>query len=164
MDSRIRVFSLYDELEENQGYIPRKDMICIPIGLPSADHEIAHMVEMNNPKRWTLPDWGMPHPAVGYKANKNFFQALSREIRVRAIQAHITGKSNPHFPKNHCGWEHEIAPRLHFGRFKCPQDVFDWASGMWQKTHNAWSLDRIRHEWEIRLNHIRNWMEIKAAA
>lgn len=165
MDDRIRVFQLYDELEETQGYIPRKDMICIPVGLPSADHEIAHMLEMRTPERWVLPDWGMKHPNDGYKSPKDFFASLSREIRVRAIQAHINPScSDPDFPKGHVHWEGEATSRLHFGRFKCPQDIYDWGHDLWVKTHMAWSRDRIRHEWEVRLNYIRNWMETKAAA
>lgn len=165
MDSRIRIFELYDELEEDMGYIPRKDMICIPYVLPSADHEIAHMVEMKNPERWTLPDLGMRHPRLGMKTAEGIFAALAREVRVRAIQSHMTPSlNNPRFPEKHPYWEDEVTKRLPFGRFKSPETLFDWAENLYKRTHSAWNLDRIRHEWEIRINHIQNWMETKVAA
>lgn len=166
MEPRIKVYSLFGDAdpEMNQGYIPEKHQLLFPIGIPGAAHEIAHMVEMRNPDRWTKVDWGMVSPKKnkGYskwQSTGGLFAALTREIRVRAIQQHINSEmpypsimDNPH-------WNDLVCDRLHFGRFKSRKDVLDWSNDLKNKTYNAWSLDRIRHEWEVRLNHIRNWME-----
>lgn len=163
MDSRIRVFGFFDDLESNHGFIIRKDMICIPTGLPSADHEIAHMVEMTNRSRWTLHDWGINIHEP--KTQKGLFAAISRETRVRAIQRHMTPNIPRFAPLNnvHC-WEPWVKENIPFGKFKTYQDVENWVVDMHDKTYAAWSLDRIRYEWEVRINHIRDWMETKAAA
>jgi hypothetical protein len=163
MDSRIRLFELFDELESDHGFLPCKDMICIPIALPSADHEIAHMVEMTNPKRWTLPDWGINIHEP--RTQKGLFASLSRETRVRAIQRHITPAIPNYAPlSNYHFWEPMVKKNVPFGRFKTYEEVYSWVIDLHEKTYAAWSLERIRHEWEIRLNHIQNWMETKAAA
>ncbi len=163
MDSRIRLFTLADELiEMGAGFIPRKDMICIATGLPAASHEIAHMVEMTNPKRWTIQDWGMKLHVDSFSA-RGFFAALSRETRVRAIQRHMDPTIPVGAPLNNpfCWVRRDVLP---FGRFKTYEDVIAWVKDLHEKTYAAWSLDRIRHEWEIRINYIRHWMETKEAA
>lgn len=39
------------------------------------------------------------------------------------------------------------------------KDVKCWMDHLRERTYQAWSLDRIDHEWKVRLDHIRNWME-----
>src|SRR5271165_4202785 len=59
MDARFRVFDLYDEVSPDKGFFVTKQFIFMPICIPRAEHEISHMVELNNIKRMLLPDWGM---------------------------------------------------------------------------------------------------------
>ncbi len=168
MDSRIQVYNFFGDLEEDFGYLPKKTGLFFPVGVPSAEHDIAHMVEMSNKKRWTIADWGMPSPKNnnGYSEWKSFggfFAALSREIRVRAIQLHLIPEygqretlmnifANPF-------WFEMVNKHLPFGRFNSYEDVISWMIDLRDKTRFAWSPERIRHEWIIRLDHIRNWME-----
>lgn len=99
LEPRLRVFGFADEPQENIGenyaYIPRKDLILFPVGLPAVEHEIAHMVEMVDLKRVILPDWGLAS-SLNSSAWKNepikmsmLIAAASREARVRAIQTHF---------------------------------------------------------------------------
>jgi hypothetical protein len=126
-------------------------------------------VELRNPIRWTIPDWGMPRFDLDNIKSGPFFAALSREIRTRAIQLHISVfeseqeklRSTAYDQFNNPWWRGQAFKRLHFGKFKCPQDLTNWMCDLRERTYNAWSVDRIRYEWEIRLNHIRHWMETK---
>lgn len=168
MDSRIRIYDFADEIYESplKAYFIENEHIYIPCVLPAAEHEIAHMVEMKNPKRWTLPDWGMEfHTKFTDDAGKRlFFAALTRETRVRAIQRHLT-KSEWSPITEHIAWGGaSIETRLPFGRFSTFKDVEMWSMDVHAKTYNAWSVDRIEHEWKIRLAHIQNFMETKVAA
>jgi hypothetical protein len=166
MDERIRIFSLDADMDDDKSfYIPRKDMILIPYDLPNLDHEVAHMVEMTNLDRCLLSDWGMKHNGSQFFKNKApFFAALAREARVAAIQRHMRPDLNTMRPLSNPYWMDEAVKNVPFGRFKSYEDVMYWVMDINYKTYAAWSLDRIRHEWQIRLNHIQNWMEIKVAA
>jgi hypothetical protein len=168
MEPRIRVHAMADDVEENKFMFVTKTNFHIPHGFPPIEHEIAHMVEMKDPARWTLPDLGMAIFPKGDPSPKMMFAAMAREIRVRAIQLHLIPEDQ-YSDGNHRtlfnilnnehawgGWARTMTP---FGRFKNYQDVWDWANGMRERTFNAWNKDRIVHEWKIRLNHIQNWME-----
>lgn len=165
MDSRIRVCPFYGDVEEDKGFFVTKDNIFIPHVLPKVEHDIAHLVELKNSKRWTMTDWGMPRFEKDIIKPGPFFAALSREVRTRAIQLHMEPKAmgnendttynqlaNPY-------WYDMTKKLLPFGRFKSMQDVGCWLGHQRECTYKAWCLDRIVHEWSVRLNHIRNWME-----
>lgn len=166
IDERIRVYNMITDniFGDDMYYVPTKEHLYIPIGFPAVEHEVGHMVEMNSLDRCLLPDWGMqvkgfvggkvkvPRPAA-------YFRALARECRVRAIQHVMDPNSLAIFPRDHIFWGHESDKYLHFGRFKSPRDVHEWGQDLFDKTYAAWNLDRIRHEWQARLNHIQNWME-----
>jgi hypothetical protein len=172
MDPRIKDYSFYEDVEEKVGYIPTKKQIMFPVDFPRGTHQISHIVEMNNFSRLTKKDWGMKTPEIhqkGWQSPGGFFAAMARKIRVRAIELHMQPKDN--HPKstmynitNNPYWDEESRARLHFGRFKSPKDIKHWSNDLREKTSNAWSLDRIRHEWEIRLDYLRDWMESKKAA
>jgi hypothetical protein len=84
MDQRIQVYSLYGDLEEDVGYIPRKTGLFFPVGIPSAEHEIAHMVEMRNKERWTMTDFGFSKSNDEWKSTKNLFaEFISPEIGIQ---------------------------------------------------------------------------------
>lgn len=174
MEPRIRVFGFADEPQENIGenytYIPRKDVILFSMGLPTAEHEIAHMVEMSDINRVTLPDWGLASTLNSdvWKNERTIkmstvIAAASRETRVRAIQAHLLPSSIKYRPmSSHHYWGDEVGDRFKkesFGRFKSPQDYKNWIDDLEMKTFMAWSPERIENEWIKRLNYIQNWME-----
>lgn len=166
LDSRIRINE--DAFLDDKFFFVTKQHIYVPHGIPSIEHEIAHAVEMRNKDRWLLPDWGL---AFGTKWNDNItprimFASMAREIRVRAIQLHMfPDKLNDaqstavNILNNEYAWGHWARMMVPFGRFRCYQDVWDWAADLREKTYKAWSLERIAHEWKIRLTHMQEWME-----
>jgi hypothetical protein len=161
-EPRIRLTTMPCEFEPAHkfSFFMTANEIVMPHGLPHVAHEIAHAVEMRNSKRWLLPDWGTVLFAETGKrrpTNAGFFAALARECRVRAIQSHMHQPFRELY--NHPSWGGEAKKRLHFGRFKCPKDIVDWLHDMHERTYRQWSLDRIAHEWQIRLDAMRHCME-----
>ena len=165
MEDRIKVYKLYGDVEDDKGFFITKNNIFIPYQLPKIEHDIAHLLELRNSKRWTMVDWGMPRFNDDTIKSGPFFAALCREARTRAIQLHLEPKAmgdetsttfnqlaNPY-------WASMTERFLPYGRFKSMQDVKCWMGDMRERTYNAWCLDRITHEWKVRLNHIQNWME-----
>jgi hypothetical protein len=158
--------------DDQQIFVVTKDVIYMPTDLPTTEHEIAHAVEMTDQKRWLLPDWGL---RFGKDWNQKLtpskmFASMSREIRVRAIQLHmVPGELNNKYSSmvnilnNQHAWGSWAKKYTPFGRFKNAQDVKDWVDDLREKTYNAWSLERIKHEWKIRLTHMQEYMETKAA-
>jgi hypothetical protein len=169
MEPRFRVYALADEMFDvrpDHAYYPTKEHLYLPVIIPALSHEIAHMVEMRDPVRWTLPDWGFPGLSVlrsGFRSDAGFYVALAREARVCAIERHMQPTRGNKAPIDNEGthWEWEAKRRLLFGRFRKYDDVLDWVKAIHESTYAAWGLDRIRHEWEVRLNHIREWMETR---
>jgi hypothetical protein len=167
MDSRIRLHSLLDDLDDEKFFFISQRYIHIPYGFPPIEHELAHMVEMKNKERWTLPDLGMAtFTDLDKVSPAGFFAGFAREIRVRAIQTHMMpeelnnkGGSIYNILNNQITWGDYAERNSPFGRFKSYTDVETWALDMRERTYKAWSLDRIEHEWRIRLTHIRNHME-----
>ncbi len=152
---------------DGQYYIPRKDFIIFPCQLfQIEDHDLAHMVEMNNFQRLLKPDWGMKTFSDHSPSNKGFFAALSREIRVRTISLILRGREKDHDPAdtsyiifNNSYWRAESESRIPFGKFKSFKDVQEWAEYLRDTTLSHWSLDRIESEWFRRMDFISNWME-----
>ncbi len=141
-------------------YYPAKQFIYMGCNLPMIEHEIAHMVEMNNLSRIFLPDWGMKAFCDSDKlTSKELFAAMARETRVRAIVNILEGNGFKPF-NNHGSWHHSLLKgHLPFGRFKDDKEVRQWCSDMGLSTYNAWSKERIHHEWMRRIELIRNWQE-----
>lgn len=167
-DPRIRFRSLVEHDNYKFFYVT-KEYIHIPCDLPAVEHEIAHAVEMKNKDRWLLPDWGL---SFGNKwENKltpgKMFAAMAREIRVRAIQLRMMPEefNNSHSTAlnilNNPAWNDWAKMMTPFGRFKSYGDVRDWSNDLRDRTYNAWSIDRIAHEWKIRLIHMQEYMETK---
>lgn len=165
MESRIRVYNLYGDVEDNKGFFVTKSHIFLPYQLPKIEHDVSHLLELRNPKRWTMVDWGMPRFNDNTIKCSPFFAALSRETRTRAIQLHFEPeaigdeKSTTFNQLANSYWLDMTQRFLPFGRFKCMKDVHCWMGELRDRTYQAWSLDRIDHEWKVRLNHIQNWME-----
>lgn len=169
-----------DVFNDEKMFVVTKDIIHIPYILPAVEHEIAHAVEMTDKSRWLLPDWGMkmepfksdslsflPFMKIKRLTPRMMFAAMSREVRVRAIQLHMLPESEHNNKKSSLynilnnivwgDWAKEMVP---FGRrFKTYQDVNAWVNDLREKTFRAWSKDRIIHEWSIRLNYYQEWME-----
>jgi hypothetical protein len=156
---------MYGDVDEDKGFFVTKSNIFIPYVLPKVEHDIAHMVELRNPKRWTMADWGMPRFDDHNIKPGPFFAALSREARTRAIQLYMEPEAvgnEKHTTFNQLAnpyWKDMAKSLLPFGRFHSMKDVECWMGDLRERTYRAWSLDRIVHEWTVRLNHIQNWME-----
>lgn len=167
MEPRIRLYPLHGDVSRDCGFIVRPDHIFIPWAQPAVEHEIAHLVELTASRRWTMTDWGMPRFEVGDIFAPRFFAALARETRVRALQRYMMTFKNEQelhdsWVWNQCNnpyWAEMVRRSLPFGRFRDYQDVQMWIRDLHEKVYKSWSQDRIRHEWMIRLDHFRNWME-----
>lgn len=169
MESRFRLgdniinhnrdLAVIDNPTQGIAYWVTKENIFTYFSLPRISHEIAHLLEMKNSKRWVLPDFGIKFPFNHTHKNKSiFFTALARETRVIAIESVLS--SNSKSILDNSSWK--IDKRyLPFGRFNKKSDLKDWIIDLHTKTVNAWSHDRIYHEWAIRLDYIKNWMETK---
>ncbi len=149
MFPRVRLHPIYDD--RFGGYSLHHGTVHMATAVPSTSHEIAHMVEMKDPKRWTLKDWGMP------LAIRSFgIPLLARECRVRAIQFYMGGQRQI--------YENEFvfdAVKYPIAKFKGRAELLEWLQAMEERTKKAWSVDRIEDEWRVRVNHIRNYMETK---
>lgn len=187
MDSRIYVYpdkmkyifngSMVDAFKFGM-YKPTKEKIYIPGVFPRTSHQIAHMVEMTNYSRCLQIEWGMGKHSFNKDINyidndvevhvsanaSKFFAALSREVRVRAIEGHMcvdAWNKGSRALKNIFDNKSWVPNNsfLPFGRFKEQKDVQTWVDDLCEKTYNAWGLDRIEDEWCKKLNYIRDWME-----
>jgi hypothetical protein len=177
LEPRIRVHSfeliegsykMSKDREHKQAifYAVSKDHIHIPYSFPDEAHEVAHMVEMRDPSRWTLPDWGLKLDGNLESIDRQVFAWMAREVRVRAIQLHMMGADKPKIShptlynilNNGC-WKDSAQRNLSYGRFKTMKDVEDWVLDLREKTFNDWSKDRIITEWVKRLDYIRDEME-----
>lgn len=170
MDQRIRMNEFFGDVESDKGYFITKNTIHIPYNLPAIQHDIAHLLEMRDCRRWTIPDWGMPRFEKESMPKTCVFAALARETRTRAIQLHLTRfsceeaklSSFAFNQLNNPYWKKLVISCLPFGRFKEYREVNDWVCYMRERTYQAWSLDRIHFVWMNRLEHIQNWMETSA--
>lgn len=146
----------------NQAYFPTKNAIYITTGLPSLSHETAHMVEMNDYSRLLQGDWGLWSKRA---SPKGLVCAIARESRVRGIESHMSTYRNIDNLINSSGGVgllcDMLKPSLPFGRFKDIAEVRQWAVSIFESTRSQWDLERIRHEWDLRADYIRNWQETK---
>jgi hypothetical protein len=171
-ESRIRLYPLTGLVDAKKTFFLDKRNIYIAYSLPSLGHQIAHAVEMKDSSRWLLPDWGMNLKGFVHQEDqltaRMYYIAMAREIRVRAIQLHmepfhrLNKKSTVY---NICNnqhawgsWAERFTPHRQFQNF---QHVWNWVEYLREKTYREWSLDRIRHEWSLRLTHMQHWMEIQ---
>lgn len=165
MDKRIVVYPFYADVEDKKGFFVTRDNIFIPYVLPKIEHDISHLLELRNSKRWTMVDWGMPRFEKDVISPGPFFAALCREIRTRAIQLHMEPEAMGDMNNTTYNqlanqyWTGMVKKLLPFGRFQTYQDVECWLGSLREGTYKAWCQDRIVHEWKVRLNHIQNWME-----
>jgi hypothetical protein len=169
MSPRIRLHSFVDDLDDKKFFFIGKEYIHIPHVFPPVEHEIAHLVEMKNKERWTLPDLGMAtFTDLDRVKPAPFFAGLAREIRARAIQLRMMpeemdkrGGTIYNILNNQLTWGDYSEKYSPFGRFKSYKDVEIWAEDMRERTYKAWTLDRIESEWKVRLDHMQNFMETK---
>lgn len=170
MEPSIKLYNIFGSIENNKGFFITKNNIFIPFNLPDIGHEIAHLIEMNNCKRWVMDDWGIKQFCMNKTITAAaFFAALSRETRVRAIQMHM----QPEFIGNNTSarynilansyWENLAKSFLPYGRFQSMQDVESWIMDLRERTYKKWCADRIISEFKIRLDYIRNYMESSSA-
>lgn len=167
MEPRIRLYPFFGDVEKDKGFFVTRDHIYIPYQLPMVEHDIAHLVELTNPTRWTLPDWGMrrfdePKPTSGA-----LFAAFAREVRTRAIQLHLVKfnnekalrESTSYSQLNNPYWVACLQGSCPFGRFKAYRDVEDYNGFLRERVFQSWNLDRIEATWKQRLVHLQHWME-----
>lgn len=165
LDSRVKYFSMIDYILDRKSivtaYYPRKDYIYFACDLPTIEHEISHMVEINE-SRTLLPDWGLKtFSNLDKETTSAIVAGAAREVRVRAIQAHLfdvkpdkirTLADNP-------AWPDSMISRCPYGKFKSRTDFVTWIEDLHEKTYKAWNIDKIESIWNNRVEYIFNWME-----
>lgn len=153
----IRTSSTNDDIYD-VAYFVDSQHIYLTYDLPRISHQIAHMLELNNPRRWVMDDWGFKTFDLGDLkiSNAYFMRAVVREIKVRAIERHI--QDCPVLINNKA-WVKEIQERLPFVKFKFYTEFLLWHDYLTQQTFNQWNKDRIRKEWKIRIDYIHQWMD-----
>lgn len=150
-----------------QCFVPTKQALYVSNGLPSLSHEISHWLEMMDESRWNLIDWGQGTRTYIASMHRNSpiairrcFRFAIRELRVRSIELYfrsekIVDTSDDCFDR----FIRMIQGLVPFGRFKTKDDVKTWGHHIINSTFSAWSEERIRHEFDLRLASLRNWME-----
>lgn len=138
-------------------YIPTKNGIIMPTCMPTIDHEIAHIVEMNDITRIVKPDLGLNMGFKNSESHSEFFCVVAREAKVRAIQTSMGYK--PIRIKDHGGFD--VQAHLPYGRFQSYKNFLEWEEHLHTSTVKAWGKDRVMSEWKTRLDYIHNWMETK---
>lgn len=160
-----------DEKEHNPTnhfYIPTRNYILMSFNLPRIEHQIAHMVDISV-ERTVIPDFGFgkfsetisKHHSPKAK-NKAYFAATIRELRVRTIQLHIyDGEFNIDLDYAMAFDPKDVdESRFPFGKFKTKQDFINHCKNLAERTYNNWNKDKIEHEWNVRLNFIREQMNV----
>lgn len=151
-------------------YIPSKDSIVIACRIPPIEHEIAHIVEMNDLSRLLKVDFDMPF--IGPKADlfymkkSAYIAGCARETRVRAIQSIIEDNDDydsfMEQPLNNVMYN--LANRFFDQsydfetRFKDTDEFIDWLRNIRIKTMNDWNKDRVVESWNIRMEYLKSWM------
>lgn len=173
--SRVRTLDfIYEKHTDNRynlhfkdvGYYPTKHTIYITSTFPHIAHEIAHMVEMKDINRCLLPDWGIVvQGKTENMSDKLLLAGYTRELKVRAIQELIY--DNPQKEWNdkliwrNPYWIEEILKRAPLGRFRTEEDIIEWRNDLQYKTFNHWNRDRIKFEWNKRIEFLSDWMETR---
>jgi hypothetical protein len=189
LDNRIKLLAGFIVTSKINAYYPDKNNIYITVdGVPSAAHEISHMVEIKKIDRCILSDWGFNmnpvkeyDPNFNYKSINELLRALALEARVRGIQKRIllsklslsTLDNLPHFfagypyIKSNEYLCNIIRDEIKYTKFVDTKDSFsikraiEWTDAISDRYFDLYSLDRIEYEWKEKLNFIFNWMETK---
>lgn len=136
------------------GWCVRKDYVQMPVCLPTAPHELSHLVEMKSLPRILQDDFGLTMSNEGL-APASYYAAMAREARVRGIGSHLTGQET----FGNRIWALD-AP-LNYGRFRNVQDVESWAHDIFSRARKDWDMSRIHDEVKLRADYIREYMETK---
>lgn len=126
----------------NFGWMPSSQGIYFSITLPRIAHEIAHALEIND-RRMLLKDFGMPFGKP--RSGREWFIAVAREARVRAIEQRINNQYDIWNPLDNQAWK-EVLNYLPFGRFRSDKDLVEWAHDMGKGTMSSWTRERIHFE------------------
>jgi hypothetical protein len=158
------------------GYVLANNTMYLAAGIPRLSHEIAHLVEMSKPKRWTQIDFGFPEVKSDYEPGYVYFV---RETRVRCIE-HILldfdfkSKLTPVIPKMKIPFGKHPAPKKDFleslfpritninfpiKKFNSYISFSAFLESIYDTTKKKYDKDRIEHDWKIRIDYIKNFME-----
>jgi len=160
------MFSFYAPMDNDVDYdtagyyCPTPNMIYIPgASFIKLEHEVAHFLEMSSLKRLTYTDMGMSD-AQGSFNSKGYFAAFVRELRVRQIQRVLMDEPGANNPVN--GFDDIIRnPCWHAPdskRFLNKEQAQEWAIDIANKTRKTWTHEKIRHEFQTRIDYMQNWM------
>lgn len=164
---------LKDKLWNQDGsinaYVPSKDCIIIACKIPPIEHEIAHIVEMNDMSRLLKTDFDMPFVGpksdLFYNKKSAYIAGCARETRVRAIQSIIEGKeSYDNFieqPLNNIMWnlsDKFFPNNTLYTKFNNSSQFKDWLINLRIKTMNNWNKEKVVFQWNNRIEFIKNWM------
>lgn len=167
LGGREMFFHIFDRVLDKQdgdgvGYYPKKDFVYIATQLPTIEHEIAHMVEIQDEARVLLPDWGFKmYRLYGKKRETNsaIVAGIARETRVRAIQRIIMRENSSSSMADHPAWSTAMDDYFPYGRFRNHADLVAWIKDIHERTCMNWSLDKIESEWNKKIDYLLNWME-----
>src|SRR5271170_5694175 len=161
-ENRIKLSALLDENfdpkvhGEIAGYYPQKDFVYFAHDLPGIEHEIAHMVEINESKM-LLPDWGLRIYRLEKETPSAIVAGMARESRVRGIQSHFfqhtearRGSRTGNSLSNNGIWSWGLSKHLPYGKFKTVKDIDNWLDDLFEKTREAWCVDKIEALWNKR--------------
>lgn len=164
-------------------YYVANDKIFISYNLLAIrlEHQIAHMVEMQDLQRCLLPNWGFKRLDGGapfecriedsklifskkervklIASKEHLYRALARETRVRSIEKLMGNVSHPIL--DNPIWNEMVKYNFPFGKFESLNDVKYWLDSITESTSKIWNLDRIEFEWKIRIDFISNFLESK---
>jgi hypothetical protein len=173
MEPRIEIDqSLIYEKPEPVCYVPGKEKIRMDCAFSGSkgepvrdplhllDHELAHILEMSQLPRLLEKDFGIKEFIPVSRTRKSLFFLVLREVRVRAIQSRLMNKEKIGDEKIN-GPIFLISENFKFGRFSNKKELEQYAYELYDRTYAAWTEERIRFEWNRRLEFIRNWMESK---
>lgn len=145
-------------------YLPTKQGLYFYVAIPTPEHEVAHLLEMNDRKRWTLNDFGINSDPPD--TPRPLLTGITRETKVRAIQSILANEPpNPLWFKDRI-WGNLLMNRISFPfrSFAAFSHLEDYLASLYTKTIARWDFDRIHYEWEERAEHLNHYMETSNAA
>jgi hypothetical protein len=185
-DKNIKAYVYEDKLKYNVMGCYNKNFF-IPYSQPSLAHEISHLIEMQNPNRWVMNDFGMP---LNLSTKTPPLAGAVRELRTLSIQKHfidpkgghqrlvnnfyaskiyedywdqnlgmICNKRRETILVNAAFFIAQVGQHMPFGKMRSIKDFQEWRDLILENTKKQYNLDRIDHDLGIRIEYIKNHLE-----
>ena len=162
----------------------------MPYNQPSLAHEICHLIEMQNSDRWIMNDFGMPlnmstktPPLAGavrelrtLSIQKHFIDPVGGHQRI--VNNFYASKLYDDYWDHNLGlickkrrdeilnntgalFLNRVAQHMPFGKMRSIKDFQEWRDLILDNTKKQYSLDRIDHDLGVRVEYIKNHLELK---